>query len=281
MGKGKMIELEKLKKVVAFPLQTGGAFKIYEPKAPVPPESPTAPLAKKSPILTKKLVEFPSRVARAFKLVDEEEDLEIEQPAEAILGPTPQVSTPAEESEVEVIEVPFVKKRKLKKVVEPAAPVVEPVAPVVKLVAVVVEAMNVASFLVARRKQIPPPSVPCMADVEAFLANEPVEAVLVNVAELNLEELIQVLGGRIPSILNHLLGLNIQHILEDINMDSEESIKMADDNMGPSTAVATKTPRKPLSPIPEVGATSRDLTPKRPRSLIPIGVDGASGSKRP
>jgi hypothetical protein len=141
--------------------------------------------------------------------------------------------------------------------------------------------MNVASFLVARRKQIPPPSVPRMADVEAFLANEPVEAVLVNVAELNLEEPIQVLGGPIPSILNHLLGLNIQHILEDINMDLEESVKMADDNMGPSTAAATKTPRKPLSPIPEVGATSRALTPKRPRSSTPVGVDGASGSKRP
>jgi hypothetical protein len=47
-------------------------------------------------------------------------------------------------------------------------------------------------------------------------------------------------------------------------MDSEESVGMKDDNMGPSTATVAKTPRKPLSPIPKVGATSQALTPKRP-----------------
>jgi hypothetical protein len=47
-------------------------------------------------------------------------------------------------------------------------------------------------------------------------------------------------------------------------MESEEFVGMADDNMGLSTTTAMKTPRKPLSPIPEVGASSRALTPKRP-----------------
>jgi hypothetical protein len=64
-------------------------------------------------------------------------------------------------------------------------------------------------------------------------------------------------------------------------MDSEESVGMADDNMGPPTAATVKTLRRPLSPIPEVGATSRASTPKRPQSLTPVGVVGTSGSKRP
>jgi hypothetical protein len=112
-----------------------------------------------------------------------------------------------------------------------------------------------------------------MADVEAFLASEPVEAVPVNAVELVAEEPMQASGGPIPSILNQPLGSNIQHILEDLDMDSKEPVGMVDDNMGPSIVVATKTPRKPLSLIPEVGASSRAPTP--------IGFDGASGSKRP
>ena len=56
-GKGKMIEPEKPKKPV---LRTGGAFKIYEPQAPVPFELPVIQLPKKSPILKKKYVEAPT-----------------------------------------------------------------------------------------------------------------------------------------------------------------------------------------------------------------------------
>jgi hypothetical protein len=89
--------------------------------------------------------------------------------------------------------------------------------------------------------------------------------------------------GPIPSVLNHLLGSNIRHVLEDIDLDSEESVGMKDDNMGPTVTAkkAVKTPQKPLSPIPKAGATSWSLTPKRPRSPVPAGVNRASGSKRP
>jgi hypothetical protein len=59
-GKGNMIELEKPRKAAPLPLQTGEAFKIDEPKAPIPPESSTTPLAKKSSALMKKPVELPS-----------------------------------------------------------------------------------------------------------------------------------------------------------------------------------------------------------------------------
>ena len=39
---------------------------------------------------------------------------------------------------------------------------------------------NVANFLAARRKQMPKSSIPRMTDVEAFLANKPIEASSVN-----------------------------------------------------------------------------------------------------
>jgi hypothetical protein len=154
-----MIKPKKPKKVAPFPLQTGGAFKIFEPKASVPPTSPTAPPVKKSPILKKKPVEVPPQVAKALKLVDEEEVLEVEQPVEVAPRPTLQVPASVEESEVGVMEAPLVKKRKLKKVVEPIAPVIEPttpmikhVAPVIKPAALVVETVNVADFLAIQRK---------------------------------------------------------------------------------------------------------------------------------
>jgi hypothetical protein len=70
------------------------------------------------------------------------------------------------------------------------------------------------------------------------------------------EEPLRAPEGPIPSMLNHPLGLNIQHILEDLDMGSEESVGMEDENIRPSTAAGTKTPRKPLSPISEIGASS-------------------------
>jgi hypothetical protein len=63
-------------------------------------------------------------------------------------------------------------------------------------------------------------------------------------------------------------------------MESEESVGMVDDNMGPSTVVAAKTLQKPLSPIPEGGASSRAPTPKRHQSPTPVGVEEVSGPKR-
>jgi hypothetical protein len=150
---------------------------------------------KRSLVEKKKPVEAPPRAAKVLKLVDEEEDSWAKQPAEVAPGPVLQVSAPVEESEVEVIEAPLVRKRKMTKMAGAAAPNVE--------------AMNVASFLAAMRKQIPLPSLPRVADVEAFLANELVEAILVNAVELVLEEPLQVPVGSIPSIMNHLLGSNI------------------------------------------------------------------------
>jgi hypothetical protein len=122
--------------------------------------------------------------------------------------------------------------------------------------------------------------MPHMADVEAFLANKPVLVVLVNVVK-SVEEPLRALDGPIPSMLNHPLGLNIHHILDDLDMESKESVGMADDNIRPSTAAAVRTPQKFLSPIPKTWAFSRAPTPKRPRSPTPTGFDGASRSKRP
>ena len=106
------------------------------------------------------------------------------------------------------------KKRKLLKGVEVAVPSVD-------------EAQNVANFLAARRKRMPKSSVPCMKNVEAFLANEPIQVSSVNVAEPLLEEQLQVPRGLIPtaSILQPL-GSNIQHILEDIDFGSKDSVGM-------------------------------------------------------
>jgi hypothetical protein len=58
-----MIEPEKPNKAVPIPLQTGGAFKIFE-KAQTPPTSPAALSAKKSLALEKKKVEVLPRMAR-------------------------------------------------------------------------------------------------------------------------------------------------------------------------------------------------------------------------
>ena len=113
-----MTELEKPKKSV---LQTGRAFKIYELRALVPPELLVIQLPKKSPIRKKKPVEAPPRVARLLKLVDED-DLGVQQPLKTAPGLVPTISTLDEESEVEVIEAPLVRKRKLVKGVDVTAP---------------------------------------------------------------------------------------------------------------------------------------------------------------
>ena len=115
-----------------------------------------------------------------------------------------------------------------------------------------------------------------IADVEAFLANKPVEAILVNVAKPVVEEPIKAPGGPIPSVLCHSLGSNIQHILKEIDMDSKEFMGMGDNHMGhPMLQLRRPPPKKPLSPIPEAGASSWAPTPKRPRSPIFDEVDKA------
>ena len=71
-------------------------------------------------------------------LVDEEEDLEARQPTKATSVP---VLVPIKDSELEVVEVPLLRKRTLKKVADVAASEVEPVTVV-----------NVANFLATQRK---------------------------------------------------------------------------------------------------------------------------------
>ena len=112
--------------------------------------------------------------------------------------PVQKTLTPKEDLEVEVIETPLVRNRTLKKAADAVAPEAAPAA-----------AVSMANFLANRGKQIPLPSVPSMAVVEAFLANEPVEAVPVNVIEPVTEEPIQAPAGPIPSVLCHPLGSNI------------------------------------------------------------------------
>jgi hypothetical protein len=89
-GKGKMVEPKKPSKAAHFPLQIGGAFKIYERKTSTFPKSPTMPRVKKSLVSVKKPVVVPSRVARALKLVYEEEESEAGQPIKAASKSAPQ-----------------------------------------------------------------------------------------------------------------------------------------------------------------------------------------------
>jgi hypothetical protein len=111
-GKGVLIEPEKPKKAV-YPIRTGGDFKIREPRAPTPLVLPIAPPSKKSPVVEKKKVEVPPKVVRALRLANEEES-DAERPVKATPEQTPLVEAPTEESNVQVIEAPLIKKRKLK-----------------------------------------------------------------------------------------------------------------------------------------------------------------------
>jgi hypothetical protein len=122
--------------------------------------------------------------------------------------------------------------------------------------------------------------VPQVEEVAAFLANELVLAVPVNVVG-QVEEPLKAPEGPIPSMLDRPLGSNIQHILEELELGSKESVGMVDDNLGPSTEAVAQTPQKALSTIPERGASSRAPTSKRPRSRTLGEVERASISKRP
>jgi hypothetical protein len=244
------------------------------------PVLPIVPPVVKSLVVPRQKVGSPPRVVRALVLADEEDELEVEEPVTATLEPTPLVEASAEESDIQVVEAPVVKRRKLTKETEPTVPVVEPAAPLIGTAVPPIQTANVAGFLAARRNQAPPPSVPQAEEVAAFLANEPVLAVPMNVVGL-VDGPLQAPEGPIPSMLDHPLGSNIQHILEDIDVESEDSVGMADDNLGPSTVAAAPTPQLPLSTIPEQGASSRAPTPKRPRSPILNEGERASVSKRP
>jgi hypothetical protein len=177
-----------------------------------------------------------------------------------------------------VIEAPLIKRRKLKRASEPTPLKVEPTVPVAENVAPTANVVKVAGFLAASRSQAPPLSVPRVEEVTAFLANEPIPTVPVNAAGLVDEPLVAP-EGPIPSVLNRQLGSNIQHILEDLEMASEDSVGMADKNLGPFMEIAEHVSRGPLFTIPKVGASSRALTPKRSRSET--HVEKASASKRP
>jgi hypothetical protein len=63
-------------------------------------------------------------------------------------------------------------------------------------------------------------------------------------------------------------------------MMSEDSVGMADNNMGISPRVVVGTLRKTLSPIPEIRNSSRAPTPKRPRSLTLAEVENKIDSRR-
>ena len=86
-GKSKMIESEKPKNTVPFPLQIGGAFKIHD-KDSTPLALAVALPAK----MEKKPTKAPPRVARLLKLVDKEDNLEAGKPVEATLVPV--IKTP-------------------------------------------------------------------------------------------------------------------------------------------------------------------------------------------
>ena len=137
-------------------------------------------------------------MARVLKLVDDEDDVEAGQLAEATSVLVPKALTLREGSKVEVIEAPLMRKGTLKKVVDAAAPR-----------AMLATMVNMANFLANWRRQVPPPSVPRMDTIEAFLANEPVEAIPVTVVGAAVEEPIQAPDGPIPLALGHPLRFNI------------------------------------------------------------------------
>jgi hypothetical protein len=268
-GKAKVVDTGKPAKVI-YPIMTGGDFKIREPKVPTPPSLPINQPAKRGPLAEKP--EKPPKAARVFKLLDEEGSPEASGPVKDLLDPARRTHSAAEES-VEVVEAPLVKKRRLTKAAGsdvPAAgngPQVDEVA-------------GVAGFLASRRKKAALPSIPPVVEVEKFIANEPVLAVLVAVAKVADEEPLRVPEGSIPT-LSQPLGSNIRHILEDIKMMSDDSVGVAGDNIGASPKAAERVPGRALSPILEAGNSSRAPTPKRPRSPTPAGVEKEMESRRP
>jgi hypothetical protein len=254
----------------------------------------------KSPLIEGTKTEAHPKVVRALRLVDEEES-EVEKPVEATPAPTPRTEAPAnmqgvkephegapketaqdrvsaEESDVEVVEAPLIKRKKLERASEPTTLEVNPVMFVAETTAPAVNVVQVAGFLAACRSQAPPPSVPRVEEVIAFIANEPIPAIPMNVAGLVDEPLVAP-KGPIPSVLNRQLGSNIQYILEDLEMASEDSVGMADENLGPFVATTEHVPQGPLFTISEAGASSRAPMPKRSRS--PTHVEKTSASKRP
>jgi hypothetical protein len=64
---------------------------------------------------------------------------------------TAQEKVPAEESDVQEVEAPLIKRKKLKRGSEPTALEVEPAAPAVEAIAPAIKVPNVAGFLAARR----------------------------------------------------------------------------------------------------------------------------------
>jgi hypothetical protein len=229
-GKAKVIDTGKPKNV-SYPIRTGGQFKIWEPKPPIPPRLPIAAPLKKPSV---EKAEQPTKVTRVLKLQDDEESQEAGGHVETHLEPAPRTHNTVEDS-VEVLEAPAAKKRKLSKAAELEVPTVQPTASVTKEV-------DVAGFLASRRKKAELPSVPRLAKVEAFIANELVPVIPVAVVNLVREEPLRALEGPILSLLNKPLGSNIQHILDDINMESEDSMGMADENIGPSLLAAKRVP---------------------------------------
>jgi hypothetical protein len=267
-GKAKVVDTGKPTKVV-YPIMTGGDFKIREPKVPTPPSLPINPPAKKGLLVDKP--EKSPRVVRALRLLDEEESPEAGGPAKDLLGSARKTYSTAEES-VEAVEAPLVKRRKLTKAAGEDVPVAGS-APLVDEVA------EVAGFLASRRRKAVPHSVPPLVEVEKFVANEPVLVVPVAVAKVADEEPLRVPEGSIPA-LSQPFGSNIRHILEDIEMMSDDSVGVAGDNMGASPKAAEGVPGRALSPIPEAGNASRAPTPGKLQSPTPEGEGKGAESRR-
>jgi hypothetical protein len=267
-GKAKVVDTGKPTKAV-YPIMNGGDFKIREPKVPTPPSLPVNPPAKRG--LLEEKPEKPPKVARVLRLLDEEESPEAGGPAKDLPGPAHKTHSASEES-VEVVEAPLVRKRRLAKAAGPDVPAAG-TGPLVDEVA------DITGFLASRRKKAVPPSVPPLVEVEKFIANEPVLAVPIAVAKVAEEEPLRVPEGSIH-MLSQPLGSNIRHILEDIEMMSDDSLGLAGDNMGASPKAAKGVPGRALSPIPEVGNSSRAPTPMRPRSLTPKGAERGTESRR-
>ena len=128
------------------------------------------------------------------------------------------------------------------------------------------------------------PTVLRVFEVEAFLADEPVEACPVNMALPAPTRPLPMTTDPIPPelILGHPLGSNIQDILENFYLEPENSVGMEDENIGGPTAEAEgmRPQPKSLSSVQETGTASRTVTPRRRQSPTSMaGVVRASGSR--
>jgi hypothetical protein len=138
-------------------------------------------------------------VARVLKLLDEFE--ESEEPKE--------------------LEVPQVKRRKLVRASDPESTPIAPTEPTLKATK---DKGGFAALLAAQRKTSPKLVIRLVVAYEALLSNEPIDVKPLTEAPLPSTAAVLLIAIPVDSVSPRLSGLDIQHILEDIEMKLEDSV---------------------------------------------------------